>query len=415
MDSIHICGGYPLYGETRIQGSKNAVLPILAATVLVDGVSTLKNCPDIADVRCMVRLLESVGCSVERRGGQIRVDAGCIRETGLPREYVTRMRSSVVMMGALLGRMGKVTISYPGGCVIGKRPIDMHLQSFARLGVELKEEGDTLTAQAKCLQGGLIRLAFPSVGATENSILAAVLAQGETQIENVAREPEIDALCGFLCCAGADISRTGEDGSTLSIRGGNTLHSCCYHIPADRIVAGTYLLGCMAAGGRICLKEAEPRELTALLEVIEGMGGRFSYGQNTLTLTAPKRPQALSHVCTAVYPGYPTDLQSQLVAALALAEGESVVEETVFENRFRVVPELVRMGACIRIKGNRAIVKGVASLHGSRVRAMELRGGAALCMAALAAKGESWIDDRHFIDRGYEALEQDIRNLGGRI
>ena len=413
MDSIHICGGYPLYGETKVQGSKNAVLPILAATVLVDGVTTLNNCPDIADVHCMVRLLESIGCVVEYGGGRIRVDAGHISKTRLPREYVTRMRSSVVMMGALLGRMGNVTISYPGGCVIGKRPIDMHLRAFVGLGIELEEAGDTLTARTKCLQGGCIPLAFPSVGATENSILAAVAAQGETQIYNAAREPEIDALCGFLRCAGADICRKG-DGSIICVRGGQSLHSCCYHIPFDRIVAGTYLLGCMAAGGRICLKQADGRELTALAGVLEAMGGRLVYGEDSITLTAPERAQAVPCVRTAVYPGYPTDLQSQLVAALSLAEGESIVEETVFENRFRAVPELVKMGADIRTEGSRVTVRGVRALHGSQVRAMELRGGAALCMAALAAKGESRIMNRHFIDRGYEALEQDIRNLGGR-
>ncbi len=414
MDSIHICGGYPLSGETRIQGSKNAVLPILAATVLVDGVSTLDNCPDIADVQCMVRLLQSVGCVVEWENGQIRVDARHIGGISLPQKYVSRMRSSVVMMGAILGRMGRVTISYPGGCVIGKRPIDMHLEAFARMGVALSEEGNTLTAWTRGLSGNTVTLAFPSVGATENVILAGVLAEGETLIRNAAREPEIEALCGFLKCAGADIQKEAG-GSMLRIRGVSRLSGCRYRVPADRIVAGTYLLGCMAAGGSVCLKGADSDALSAVLAVIAGMGGKYQCGRDGITLTAPERVQAISYVKTEVYPGYPTDLQSQLLAALALADGESIVEETVFENRFRVVPELVRMGACMETEKNRVIIRGVRALYGKKVAAEELRGGAALCMAALAAQGDTHIANRHFIDRGYQAIEQDIRNLGGRI
>ncbi len=413
MDSIHICGGCPLNGETRIQGSKNAVLPVLAATVLVDGVSTLYNCPDIADVHCMIRLLRSTGCKVKWQNGEIRVDARRIACTSLPQAYVQTMRSSVVMMGALLGRMGEVHISYPGGCVIGKRPIDMHLQAFARMGVTLEEACDGLTACAKHLAGAVITLAFPSVGATENCILAAVLAKGETLIRNAAREPEIDALCDFLRCAGGDICR--ETDGSLRIRGRERLCCCAWRVPPDRIVAGTYLLGCMAAGGRIRLADVDTTQLDAVLAVIEQMGGKYESSGDGIILAAPERVKAIPYIRTEVYPGYPTDLQSQLLAALALAEGESIVEETVFENRFRVVPELVRMGAHINIEENHVTIKGVARLHGSHVKAEELRGGAALCMAALAAQGDSCITNRHFIDRGYQALEQDIRNLGGRI
>lgn len=413
MDSIHICGGCPLNGETRIQGSKNAVLPVLAATVLVDGVSTLNNCPDIADVHCMIRLLRSTGCKVAWKDGEIRVDARRITCTSLPQAYVRTMRSSVVMMGALLGRMGEVHISYPGGCVIGKRPIDMHLRAFAQMGVALEEAGDGLRACAERLAGAVVTLAFPSVGATENCILAAVLAKGETLIRNAAREPEIDALCDFLRCAGADINREA-DGS-LRILGREKLCCCTWRVPPDRIVAGTYLLGCMAAGGQIRLRDVDTTQLDAVLSVIEQMGGHCEMTGDGIFLAAPGRAKAVPYIRTEVYPGYPTDLQSQLLVALALAEGESIVEETVFENRFRVVPELIRMGAHINIEDNRVVIQGVTCLYGSRVRAEELRGGAALCMAALAAKGDSWIRNRHFIDRGYQALEQDIRNLGGRI
>lgn len=414
MDSIHICGGYPLHGETWVQGSKNAVLPILAASALVEGVTILEHCPRIADVQCMIRLLRSIGCAVEWEDGRITVDARTISGVSLPEEYVTRMRSSVIMMGAILGRKGRVTISYPGGCVIGRRPIDMHLMAFEHMGIKRKENGNVLTAWAEQLTGSEITLPFPSVGATENAILAAVLAEGETVIRGAAREPEIEALCEFLDRTGARIERE-EDGSLIRISGVRSLHSCTYRIPADRIVAGTYLLGCMAAGGRIQLLGVDGRQMGAVLDVIREMGGYCDIGEEKIILEAPKRPRAIPYVRTQVYPGYPTDLQSQLLAVLALADGDSIVEETIFENRFRVVPELIKMGADIYIEERMAVIKGVHTLHGSEVTAEELRGGAALCMAALAAEGDTYIRNRHFIDRGYEALEKDIRSLGGRI
>ncbi len=416
MDSIHICGGCPLNGSVRVQGSKNAVLPILAATILVEGVSTLNNCPKITDVLCMIRLLQSIGCrvSADWESGRITVDAGRIENSSLPEDYVSRMRCSVVVMGALLGRTGRVSISYPGGCVIGRRPIDMHLTAFSKLGVRLFEQGNILRAWTEGMSGALIPLPFPSVGATENSILAAVSAKGETRIENAAREPEIGALCGFLQSAGAEIERE-EGGAHIRIRGGRRLHSCSYRIPPDRIVAGTYLLGCMAAGGRVRIEEARSEELEALLAAIAQMGGSYICGEDGITLKAPKRPKALPYLKTAVYPGYPTDLQSQLLAALSVADGISIVEEDIFEDRFRIVPELIRMGADITVEGKRAVVRGVEALRGARVCAKELRGGAALCMAALAAKGESRIGNRHFIDRGYASLEADIQRLRGRV
>ncbi len=414
MDSIHICGGCPLNGEIRVQGSKNAVLPILAAAALVDGTVTLTNCPKIADVFWMMKLLQGIGCDAAWHDGQIMVNAENITESRLPKEYVTKMRSSIIMMGALLGRTGRASIDYPGGCVIGRRPIDIHLRALSSMGAALTEEGGRLTAYAERLSGGEIEFAFPSVGATENCILAAALADGETVVRGAAREPEIQALCEFLLCAGADINAL-EEGRELRIRGVERLHSCTFRIPPDRIVAGTYMMGCMAAGGSIRLTDAQAGQLGAVLEVIGRMGGMLSCRENEIALTAPKRPEAIPFLRTAVYPGYPTDLQSQLLAVLALADGESVVEEAIFENRFRAVPELCRMGADIQILGNRASIWGVGALHGTYVTALELRGGAALCMAALAAKFDTYIGNRHFIDRGYEALERDIRGLGGRI
>ena len=414
MDLIHIEGGKPLFGECRIQGSKNAVLPILAATVLVKGVVELDNCPQIADVECMIKLLQSVGCRVCMEGQKVTVDAGCISGSILPERYVSRMRSSVIMMGSMLGRKREVSLSYPGGCVIGKRPIDMHLQGFSQMGIALEEQGNVLTAQAGQLHGGEIYLPFPSVGATENIILAAVLAEGRTIIHGAAREPEITALCEFLCCAGADITTMGN-GSCICVEGVKSLYPCSFRIPPDRIVTGTYLLGCMAAGGEICLRGTDAEQLLAVLKVIEQMGGQLFCEAEYIRLKADKRPAPIPYIKTEVYPGYPTDLQSPLLVVLALADGESCMEEDIFENRFRVVPELCKMGAHILQQGNRVFIRGTEYLKGAHVMAGELRGGAALCLAALAAKGESWIENRHFIDRGYEALERDLRSLGGRI
>lgn len=414
MDCIHIRGGFPLYGTCQIQGSKNAVLPILAATILIEGVVTLEHCPQITDVDCMIKLLRSVGCRVRVSGGQICVDARKLSDSRLPEAYVTSMRSSVILMGALLGRQKQVSISYPGGCVIGKRPIDMHLRALEQMGVMLEEEGGVLKAWTETLTGSEIFLEFPSVGATENIILAGVLAEGETILHGAAKEPEIRALCDFLKSAGARIeSRKG--GEWLRICGVKRLHSCRYRILPDRIVAGTYLLGCMAAGGKIRLAGAVPKELEAVLSVITQMGGSWRYDAGGITLKAPKRPAPIEYLRTEVYPGFPTDLQSPLLAVLALADGESRIEEGIFENRFRVVPELLKMGARIQVEKNLAVIKGMDGLQGRQVEAKELRGGAALCLAALAAKGDTYIANRHFIDRGYEALERDFRSLGGRI
>lgn len=410
---IHICGGYPLCGECRIQGSKNAVLPILAAAVLVEGTVTLENCPRITDVACMLKLLMGIGCRVQQDGAVITVDAGCITGEELSDAYVSKMRSSVILMGSMLGRKRKVCISYPGGCIIGKRPIDLHLQAFSKMGMEFTEEKQRLRAYAPQLCGSEITLPFPSVGATENIILAAVLAEGETRIRGAAKEPEICSLCEFLCCAGADI--VWEDTGTIRIQGVKKLHSVSFRIPPDRIVTGTYLLGCMAAGGEVCLKETRAQELMEVLSVITQMGGELNCQKNEIFLKAPVRAQAVPYLKTAVYPGYPTDLQSPLLAVLSLAAGESCIEEAIFEDRFRVACQLCKMGADIVIKKNLALIRGVKELKGAKVRAQELRGGGALALAALAAKGESLIENRHFIDRGYEDLERDLRCLGGRI
>lgn len=414
MDSISIYGGYPLKGECAIQGSKNAVLPMLAATVMVPGTSVLHNCPRIADVGYMVKLLESIGCLVRWEADVISVDAGAVAGNELPREYVARMRSSVILMGAILGRLGEVRLGYPGGCVIGRRPIDMHLQALSNMGVELLEEGESLTARVKRLTGARIVLPFPSVGATENVLLAAATAEGVTVIENAAREPEIAALCDFLVQAGASLRRE-EAGGRIWIEGVESLKPCVCRVPPDRIVAGTYLFGCLAAGGEVFLRGAPDGQLQAPIELAARMGGIIRRDAEGLLVKAPERCQSPAYVRTEVYPGFPTDLQSPLMSALCLAQGECVMEEAIFENRFKMVEELTKMGADIQVSGGKARVRGGRMLHGELVKALELRGGAALVVAGLAAEGETVVENRHFIDRGYEDIAEDFRCLGGRI
>lgn len=413
MDSIHIYGGNFLRGETRIQGSKNAVLPILAASLLIKGTCVIKNCPRIADVYHMQNLLQELGCFVSWAGSTVTVNAFHVNDRRMSGESVTRMRSSVMLLGAVLGRLGEVTMAYPGGCVIGSRPIDIHLSALRQMGVEIEEQERLFTAKAKGLQGAEIRLPFPSVGATENVVLAAVTAEGTTVLKNAAREPEIVALCGFLTEAGAEIEGIGED--CLKIKGVNELHEAKYRVPADRIVAGTYLTAALAAGGSIFLENAPAEQMKALLTAAEGMGACVTVNEEGVGVDVIHRLKAVPYLKTEVHPGFPTDLQSPLMAALSVAQGQSVIEESIFENRFRIVDDLAQMGADIEVVKNKAYINGVEALKGADVEAEELRGGAALVVAGLAAEGKSVVRNRHFIERGYENICKDLRNLGADI
>ena len=414
MGTIHIHGGIPLQGQVRIQGSKNAVLPILAATVLTEGTSLLIGCPRIADVYQMQMLLRSLNCSVRWEGERMRVTTGRVCSGRMPREAVTGMRSSLTLLGALLGRCGQVFLENPGGCVIGERPIDLHVSALEKMNVKFRQDGQSFYAYTEKLKGAEIELACPSVGATENIILAAVLAEGCTVIQNAAAEPEITALCAYLNACGACIKGAGT--SCIRIEGVKKLKGTEFKVPADRIVAGTYLLACMAAGGSVLLEGAPVEEMEALLELARKMGACLQENCQGLYVQAPQRVQAIGRVKTAVYPGFPTDLQSQLLAVLAGAEGETVVEETIFENRFRIVPELLRMGAKVQVEDGRTVtVEGCESLRGTAVTAEELRGGAALVIAGLKAVGETSVSGSKYIDRGYENICRDLRELGARI
>ncbi len=413
MDAIRIYGGRCLNGQTVIQGSKNASLPILAATLLIDGVCEIENCPDISDVYHMLRLLESLGCRVEREESLVRVDTQGFSACDMPSDSVCVMRSSVMLVGALLARTGQICMEYPGGCVIGARPIDLHLQAMRLMGASVEERENGFCVEAARLKGAVLRLPFISVGATENLILAAVLADGVTVIEPAAREPEIQALCEFLQSAGARIEGSGT--GRLVIRGVEKLMPVRYRIPADRIVAGTYLCACMCAGGRIFLRDAPVRHMESVLACAERMGAAVLCEADGILVTGKDHENCCDVVTTACYPGFPTDMQSLFMAVMALSGRAGRIEETVFENRFRIVSELCKMGADITVCGNTAHIAPVARLRGAIVQAQELRGGAALVIAALAADGTSIVTNRHYIDRGYEDIVLHLRALGADL
>lgn len=414
MDSICIRGGVALQGNVCIQGSKNATLPILAAALLTGESSLLKNCPRIADVYAMVSLLQGLGCVVNWQENGIEVDSSRVKRGDMQPEAVTCMRSSLCLLGALLGRCSEVVMEHPGGCCIGARPIDLHMAALGQMGVEFCEDGGKLRAVADRLHGARIVLPGPSVGATENVILAGVMAEGDTVLEGAAREPEITALCRYLQCCGACIEGAGTD--RLIIRGGRSLYGTEFTVPADRIVAGTYLLACVGTGGSIFLEKAPWDEMEAVLEAAGRMGGRFCPSEQGIYVQGPERPRAVERIRTAPYPGFPTDLQSMALAVETLGDGETVIEETIFENRFRVVEELRRMGACIEQVDERSVlVRGISSLQGAGVEAKELRGGGALVIAGLMAQGITRVSGCAYIYRGYENICRDFRELGARI
>ena len=414
MDSIHIQGGVALQGTVCIQGSKNASLPVLAAALLTKEPSYLYNCPRISDVHGMISLLKSLGCYVKWMDGGVCVDAGALHCAHMPAEAIMGMRSSLCLLGALLGRCNEVIMEQPGGCVIGARPINLHIQALSAMGVEFEQTEGTIHAFTRGLHGADIVLPFASVGVTENILLAAIMAEGDTTIQGAAREPEIVALCEYLEACGADIEGIGT--GFLQVKGGRTLYGTEYIIPADRIVAGTYLFGCVGAGGDVLLKNAPWQSMDAVLSTAARMGAQCTCGEEGLYVQAPDRPAAIPLLQTAVYPGFPTDLQSAALTVLGRAEGTSIVEETVFENRFRIVEHLVKMGADIRqVSNQKIVINGVEHLCGREVEASELRGGAALILAGLMAEGETTVRGCSYIYRGYENICKDLRELGARI
>lgn len=416
MDRIHVVGNIPLQGKCKIQGSKNAALPILAACLLTEGTTGLFRCPRIRDVQSMFSLLRSLGCDVFRTKDAVMIDSTLASFRGdrfCPGE-VTGMRSSLCLLGAMIGRFGRAVLDHPGGCVIGARPIDLHLKMLGEMGVEFSEEEGLLQACAPHLHGAELILPFPSVGATENVILAAVCAEGDTVLLGAAREPEVTALCQFLISCGAKIDGVGTD--RLFVEGGHRLFGMEYTIPADRIVAGTYFFTCIGAGGQIFLEDAPWQEMENVLRVGEAFGAKICTDQCGLYVQGPDRPKAIGTLFTDVYPGFPTDLQSMVLVTAAAAEGETRICEQIFENRFQVVEELQKMGANILLlDGKTVLIRGIDRLTGSSVRARELRGGAALVGAGVLARGITVVDGCEYIERGYERICADYRELGVRI
>ena len=417
MSVIQVCGLTPLKGEISIQGSKNAVLPMMAAALLHRGVTVLTNVPVIRDVACMLDILESLGCRCCHKGDCLVMDARSVTGTSIPEEYVTAMRSSIVVLSALLGRMGEGSCCYPGGCLIGARPIDLHLMALRALGADIRERDGTIEASCRKnggLKGTEIHLSYPSVGATEQAILASVLADGVTIIHQAAREPEISQLCRFLNNMGAVICGMGTD--HLMVQGVAGLHDSSFRVEGDRIVAGTYGAAVVAAGGEALLRGICPSDLKVPLEEFQKAGAAVDADEKNrqIRICMGKRPLPLL-IKTEPYPGFPTDLQSPFMAFLATAQGTSYIEEQVFEGRFATAKILEQMGAVIRTEDQRAVIQGHYPLKGAAVNACDLRGGAALMVAALAAEGDTFIGECHHIERGYEDICRDMAALGAHI
>ena len=409
-NELYIKGPQRMHGELLIQGSKNAALPILAAMVLGSGVFLLHHCPHISDVDHMLEMLEMAGCRSRWEGHMLIVDT---RQLGNHRITGTgggKMRSTLVLLGSLLGRLHRAELPYPGGCTIGKRPIDLHLKALQQMGVIFGQREDALVGEVQKLRGADIYLDFPSVGATENILLAAVLAEGRTAIHGAAMEPEIVELACFLKKMGARIR--GEGTSLVEIEGVKKLHAAEYIVPADRIVAGTYLFGALLTQGDIRLLHVPVAHLGGIPTLLEKLGAHVESEDDWIYVRMDRQCSPVPYVVTAPYPGFPTDLQSVLLAVLSVASGMSFIEERVFEARFQIVPELRRMGADIEGEESFVLMEGNSRLHGAQVEAKELRGGAALIMAALAAEGETCVRGMEYVKRGYEDIIGDLKKLG---
>lgn len=411
MEAYHICGGRALRGEVKIHGAKNSVLPILAATVAVAGRCTLLNCPAISDVETALEILRHLGCRAERCGETVTVDSACAEHCEIPLSLMRRMRAAVIFLGALLARFGKAVITLPGGCVLGARPIDLHLDGLRRMGARIELHGERILCEMPMPAPCTIALRFPSVGATENLLLAALRCDGETVLCNAAREPEIEDLVGFLRTCGAEIY--GKNG-VFCVCGGRSLSGCTYRIMPDRMEAATYLLAAAATRGELLLTGLCPEHLTAVTDALSRAGALLTVEEHSVSLRAP-RLCAVSPIRTAPHPGFPTDAQAPMMAAMAVAEGVSVFEETIFENRLRHVAALRKMGAHILAGERHAVVTGVYPLHGAEVEATDLRGGAAMVIAALCAEGESRITGIGHIERGYADFVPLLQKCGAVI
>ncbi len=413
MDKLIIQGGVPLSGEIRVSGAKNAALPLMCAALLTDEQLTLSNVPHLRDVSTMLRLLAQMGVEVsldDRLGLSLKAER--LSDPLAPYDLVKTMRASILVLGPLLARCGEARVSLPGGCAIGTRPVDLHVKGLAALGAEISVEQGYISAKARRLKAARILLDLVTVTGTENLMMAACLAEGTTTLENAAREPEVVDLAQCLSAMGASIKGAGTD--VITIEGVARLHGGRHRIMSDRIETGTFLAAAAATGGQVTLHGANAGILDAVLEKLREAGAQLQTGDGSLSLTMRGRPKGVN-VRTAPYPAFPTDMQAQLMALDAIAEGTAVITETIFENRFMHALEMQRLGADIEISGNTAIVRGVPKLQGATVMATDLRASASLVIAGLVAEGETRVDRIYHLDRGYECIEEKLAQLGARI
>lgn len=421
MDKFLIKGGKKLGGAARITSAKNAFLPILAGCILCDKPITLCECPEYVDIVNMTKILENLGAKVEtscpdgkiHNNCNLTIDCGNLCSSAISQELASCLRSSIFSLGSILGKQKKAKVAYPGGCAIGARPIDLHIKGLKALNVKIIDKHGYLTCDGSNMRGGVVNLDFPSVGATENIMLAATKTKGTTKIINAAKEPEIVDLANFLNKFGAKIYGAGT--STVTIEGVESLGGGTYTPIPDRIIAGTYLIAALALGGEVEFQNFRLEHNQALLEKVKQTNAKIKIKNNTLYVKIDGRPKAISKIETSPYPGYPTDLQAQMLALQTISKGTSIVVENLFETRFKHVPELVKMGAEITVKDRTAIIRGVEKLYGANIEAADLRGGVALAIASLAASGHSTLSNVNLIDRGYYKFEETFSLLGADI
>ncbi len=412
MDKYIVNGGKKLSGRVRVHGAKNAVLPIMAASVLSGDKCKVYDCPDLSDVRNTMKILSELGCKVTLSDDILEIDSSGINSWEISEDLMREMRSSIIFLGALAAKMGRARLCSPGGCELGNRPIDLHLKSLRQLGIEIREENGFIEAISDHMHSADIHLDFPSVGATENIILASVCLRGETTISNAAREPEIFDLCEFLNKMGANIE--GAGGEFIRIIGTAHLHGAEHKVIPDRIVATTLMCGAMITKSEIELLNVRSEHTGAVVSLLRDCGARIEFFRDKMYIRAPEKIKSTDMIKTQVYPGFPTDAQSPFMAMLCFSQGTSVIVENIFDSRYKIIPQLCNMGADILQDGRVAVIKG-ANLCGAHVRAMDLRGGAALTIAALGANGQSEISGVHYIERGYVNLDNILHQLGADI